>query len=804
MKRSRVWLRAGNEFSSATCLTWMVVALGLGCVSTHPSDEVPGSPNPSATGGATAGSPTLGELGPVSGVGGSGSVEEQPIGGFVGAAGTGGSSGQAPLPGVAACSATTANANGYCWGSVAIGGGGFVSGVVMSKLERNLIYARTDVGGAYRWEQATESWLPLTDWVAENQAGLLGIESIALDPAAPSRVYMLAGIDYFDGGKTAILSSDDYGSTFQVHEVTAQFTAHGNGPGRQSGERLAVDPENGAILYTGTRENGLFRSADRGATWARVAALDVTTTPNGNGVAFVLFDARAGVLAGATRTIYAGVSRAGQDNLYVSLDAGGSWAAVPGAPTTYAPQRAALGPNGELFITYGNGAGPGPSQTDAMDRGELWKLDVVGGAWTDITPLRGANNRAFGGISVDPSNPSRLLATTINTYQEQPWGYGDRIFLSTDGGASWANLIDENRMLMDTNGMPWIEDHAIHWAGSIELDPFDPERAFVTSGNGIFMTKNLSAQTSTWAFSARGLEETVPLDAVSIPGGALVSVIGDYDGFVHDDPTQSPQRGVHDPAMGTTSGLAVAALAPERLARAGREMYISADGAQTWSEVQKPTAQTGGRLAYSADGAVLLWAAGMAAYRTADQGVSWSPVAGIAFATNPTADNVNANKFYAYDRGAGAFYVSNDAGQSFAPAGAVPAGGSRRIRVAPGVEGDIWVPLNGEGLTRSVTSGSSFQRVAGVDTCRAIGFGAPAPNQAFPATYMWGAANGGPRGIYRSNDAGASWQRINDDTHQYGGPGNGDFVIGDANVYGRVYMSSVGRGLVMGEWVGAE
>ncbi len=40
--------------------------------------------------------------------------------------------------------------------------------------------------------------------------------------------------------------------------------------------------------------------------------------------------------------------------------------------------------------------------------------------------------------------------------------------------------------------------------------------------------------------------------------------------------------------------------------------------------------------------------------------------------------------------------------------------------------------------------------------------------------------------------------------HQYGGPGNGAFVQGDMNVFGRVYMSTVGRGLVYGEIIGAK
>jgi hypothetical protein len=168
----------------------------------------------------------------------------------------------------------------------------------------------------------------------------------------------------------------------------------------------------------------------------------------------------------------------------------------------------------------------------------------------------------------------------------------------------------------------------------------------------------------------------------------------------------------------------------------------------------------------------------------------------------PIADSVNPDKFYAYDRESGAFYVSLDGAVSFAPSVTLATQGARRIAAAPGVEGEVWVALEAGGLSRSTDSGSSFQNVAGVNSCRAIGFGAPAPGQNIPTTYIWGSVAAGPRGVYRSDDAGATWLRINDDAHEYGGPGNGELVIGDANTYGRVFMSTAGRGLVVGEWVG--
>ena len=53
---------------------------------------------------------------------------------------------------------------------------------------------------------------------------------------------------------------------------------------------------------------------------------------------------------------------------------------------------------------------------------------------------------------------------------------------------------------------------------------------------------------------------------------------------------------------------------------------------------------------------------------------------------------------------------------------------------------------------------------------------------------------------YRKNhtDIGKTWLRVDDDSHQYGGLGNGYFVKGDMNVFGRVYRSSPGRGIPFG------
>ncbi|WP_174348367.1 exo-alpha-sialidase [Massilia timonae] len=687
------------------------------------------------------------------------------------------------------------NGAGYVWDSVAIGGGGFVTAIVPSRSEPGIAYARTDVGGAYLWRATEGRWTPLLDWVGEDQTGLLGIDALAIDPDNAANVWLLAGIAYLNGGRTAILRSTDYGKSFDVVDVSAQFKTHGNGFGRQGGERLAVDPGPSKRLYLGSRRDGLFESADGGRSWQRNPALAVTTTPNDVGLNIVLPDP-ASVRQGRAQRLFVGVSRFGSvgPNLYRSDDAGATFVPVAGSPSGLMPQRAAFDGAGKLYITYANGAGPHPdkSGSEPIDRGQVWQYEIASGAWRNVTPV--GSNRPFAGISVDPRNPRRLVVSTINTFIAQGDARGDRVYLSNDGGANWVDVIARG-FRRDAAGVPWLEGHAIHWAGSVEFDPLDPRAVWVTSGNGVFRTPDIDATPATWTFTVKGLEETVPLGLVSLPGAPLVSAIGDYDGFVHDDPAR-PGR-IHQPEIGTTTGLDGAARRPGSMVRVGDAMLITRDGGDTWTRT--PTLQgKRGRVAMSSDGATLVHAPQGSAtlYRSADDGASWTPVAGLAGRDlRAVADPVNPKAFYAYDDKA--LMASVDGGASFAPRASLPPGGSRLIRALPGRDGDLWVALKDGGLVRSRDGGASFAPLAGVGYCGAVGFGKAAPGKREPTVYIWGSVKG-VRGVHRSLDLGRSWQRINDDAHQYGGPGDGHFIVGDMNRFGVVYMSTAGRGIVYG------
>lgn len=66
----------------------------------------------------------------------------------------------------------------FTFSQVAMGGGGFVSGVFATS-EQGLYYARTDVGGAYRYNKDTQKWESMSYDISEEDRGLLGIDGLA-------------------------------------------------------------------------------------------------------------------------------------------------------------------------------------------------------------------------------------------------------------------------------------------------------------------------------------------------------------------------------------------------------------------------------------------------------------------------------------------------------------------------------------------------------------------------------------------------------------------------------------------------
>ena len=738
----------------------------------------------------------------------------------------------------------------YTWKNVQIVGGGFVDGVIFHPTVPGVRYSRTDMGGAYRWNAAAHRWQPILDWVPYKDLNLMGIESIAVDPSDANRVYLACGT--YTNRRTpdgAILRSDDRGKTFQRTNVPFKFG--GNEDGRGNGERLAVDPHDGRILYLGTRHDGLWRSEDRGATWTRVASFpDVTeATPpmprrvpgetpeqrwrrmpvRSSGIIFVKFDSSSR-LKGAkatTQTIYVGVSLMNRPNLFVSHDGGASWREIAGEPTKYRPTRAALSIDGFLYVTYGNA--PGPSH---MTDGAVWKLNTHTGEWTDITPDRpvaGSKEFGYAAVSVDAHHPGTLI---VSTFGRPRAAGGEDIFRSTDGGTTWKPIFGGGGTY-DYSLAPYVEKTPIHWLFDIEIDPTNSDHAIFTTGYGGWETFDLTdvdrGKPTRWSILATGIEETVALDLDSPAQGAhLISAIGDYGGFVHwnlDRP--APEGSSAPPRFANTTGVASAALHPEAVVRVGisaehkpgENISYSIDAGRTWKPTPAaPTAESrAGFVAVSADGSTWLWTPEReSTYFTRDHGASWTATQGLPADLRVIADPADSHLFYAVTLADQTLYRSSDGGATFAaqhmmlpgeptvtatsPRGD-KRGGQDHIYAAPGRTGDLWLAAF-DGLYHALSpmpdegsGGVSFARLPGVEEIHAFGFGKAAPHESYPALYLAGTVHGQP-GIFRSNDEAGTWVRINDDQHQWG------LILqmtGDPRIYGRVYVGTHGRGVIFGD-----
>jgi hypothetical protein len=696
-------------------------------------------------------------------------------------------SGSAVIP-----STDTAAPGPYLWKNVVIKGGGFVSGIVMSPVLPGLVFARTDVGGAYRYDPTAHRWMAITDWVGHNDSNLLGIESIAADPVDPNRVYMAAGM-YLTAGNGAILSSTDMGQTWARNNISAPMG--GNADGRSMGERLAIDPNLTSTLYFGSRNAGLWTSGDFAQTWTKVSGFPTTSTGTEYGLTLVVFDPSSGAPGSPTPAIYVGVQGSTGTGLYRTTDAGVTWEAVAapssvGPATGMMPHHAVPDRCGNLYLAYNNGPGPNNITSSA-----IWQYSMPSGVWTNRSPP-GANGFGLGGIAADAAHPGTFLLTTIDR-----WGTDD-IYRTTNGGQKiprWVGI--GSAATRDVAGAAWVLGHTSlktpGWMGDVEIDPFDPAHALYITGGGIWSSYDVtSADTGAsthWTFDDDGLEETVVSDLVSPPTGApLLSAVGDISGFRHDDLDVSPPGGMFDGYVNTTS-LDFAEAAPDIFARVGSNGgSYSTDGGTTWTQFAAALggSKGSGSIAVSADGKTFLWAPQKAtpAY-SQDNGTTWTPCAGLNAGARVAADRVNPSKFYASDRNG--VYASTDGGASFVQTAASTSG---RPRPVFGIEGDVWV-ATGSGLFHSQDSAATFTQVAQVNTAGAVGFGMPAPGQSYPAVYLAGSV-GNVWGTYRSDDAGATWQRIDDPQHQFGWI---NCLTGDPRRYGRVYLGTGGRGILYGD-----
>jgi hypothetical protein len=743
--------------------------------------------------------------------------------------------------------AATPASQAYTWKNVAIGGGGFIPDIVFDTGAANIVYARTDIGGVYRWNQSSSSWTPLMDWVGQSNWGDMGAVSVAADPVNTNKVFAAVGMytNSWDPNNGSILRSSDQGNTWAA--TALPFKLGGNMPGRGMGERLAVDPNDDNVLYLGAPSGrGLWKSTDSGVTWSQVAAFpnvgnyvqDSTDTTgylsDDQGVTWVAFDKAAGTAGSPTKTIFVGVADL-QNTVYESTDGGATWSRVAGQPTGFLAHKGEVDPAGaDLYITTSTKGGPYDGSS-----GDVWKYALTTATWTQISPVPSSNTSGdyfgYSGLSIDQEHPNTIMVTGYSS-----WWPDTFIYRSTDGGATWKSAWNftsyPNRAdayTLNTSATPWltfgtstqepVESPKLGWmTEGLAIDPFNSNRMFFGTGATLFGTTNLTNWDSGTTFAIQpfvsGLEETAVNGLISPPTGApLLSALGDLDGFVHTSLTAVPASMYTSPNLSSGDSIDYAELSPSTIVRSGdidktqsananvNRVGFSTNGGSSWfqASTEPPNVTGGGQVAIAADASSVLWSPkGTGVYYSTTYGSSWTASTGIPAGAVIASDRVNPKRYYGYS--GGTFYVSNDGGATFTATAAtgLPSSGTVNIKAVAGTAGDVWVTggsSTSSGIWHSTNGGAGFTQLSSASAAINLGFGKSAAAGGYPALYAI-ATVGGVQGIFRSDDAGSTWTRINDNAHQWGNIGAA--ITGDPRIYGRVYVGTNGRGIMYGDIAG--
>lgn len=745
------------------------------------------------------------------------------------------------------------------WGTLKIGGAGFVSGIVTGQKE---MYLRTDVGGAYKYNYQTKQWDQLFGFLTDADRGLLSVKGIAIDPTDDDTVYFLCGCAYFSNARTVIFKTTDGGKTFTEADVTDMIQVHGNGDGRECIEPIAIDPDNTDTIYAGgdvtAGKSALIKSTDGGKTWTSVMGYDDLGL-FGNELAYPMW-VEDHIVRGTENTeynkqngigcihvedgkVYVGTSVTGETNIHVASVKDDKFTALStDLPTENYPLSITNDGQGNIFFTYIGGLDfKGAS-------GGAYKYNIKSGKVTKLS----VTDNAVGMIDVDKNDPNKMVARTCGMWSDQwyekEWtddsiAWGDHFFRSTDGGETWTDITpgqgetiygdgDPYKIFtslpMSTGGYDWIYGKACHWGSGILLDPRNSDRILLTSGNGVFACDNVwDEKDIQFYFQPDGVEEVVALDFVSVPGGAAYSAIGDYDGFVHNDTTSIPEQ--YKPNMGSTAAIAYCPQDPKVMIRIAEgdannqaTGYYTLDGGKEW----KPMKVASG-------GKACITKLGEGKYRfiksgkksgsleySDDFGQTWTSCLSVG-GSNPSymlvdpedpsiiyTSGVVYNEYWGsnpnkkepdFDECHYSMYVSHDYGETWEENPVCKydmcdhTGDPAYIK-----SGTVAMAAGWNGLYIITEEGKKAEKTD-VFYAKTIGYGAPEKKGGPNTLFIYGKPEeSDPEGIYRSTDEGKTWVLINTD-HIYGGTGNGNFIVGDMNEFGKVYMSTVGCGIVYGE-----
>ena len=627
------------------------------------------------------------------------------------------------------------------WEQCGWGGGGFYWSCAFHPAKEGVIYLGGDVGGVYKTEDGGQHWrfanVGLTNYA---------VYALAVDPHSPDTVYA--------GTEGGICKSTDAAAHWQLLEATAPKALNITSQRDKCVRNIAVDPTDSSVVYAGTADGRILKSADGGTSWAEVYKSAAAGTV-----------ATVAVCASNPKLVLA--ASTGQGVLR-STDAGANWQPVG---TAKSAQGVAIAPDGRVAYA-------------ACGKDDVLKSTDGGASWTatggGIDPKCSATD-----VALDPSDPSHVCFIGND-------GWNGFFYRSEDGGATWA--ASRTVTMNGQSGTAAGSTGPLSRPANLALDPVKPQNLYV-AGNWVPAISNDGGRS--WQESDRGADITVVTDirfcegrayATAMDEGLKVSEDGGanwrqlapwkYDVAVSGHEWQVSVR------PGPKGDHIVSTCSPWD--KSINETLVSDDGGRTFQVCTKglpdrrPTADTMWGQGYARalaadpsdpnvfylgiDGAPQEGQAAGGVFRSADGGLTWQSTAGqpgsrrmfYGLIVDPTDPK---RIFWGCCGNEGGLWRSEDSGAAWqrvlsqetwlfnatvSKSGVVYAGGHELWQSAD--HGATWKPL---------TNFSKSRQIVGLEIN-------PADENTIWLTMMgWGAEIDG--GIYKTSDGGKTWTDITGD-----------------------------------------
>lgn len=724
----------------------------------------------------------------------------------------------------------------YNYEQVPIGGGGYITGMQVHKKNGDIRYYRTDVGGAYRYDPNTNSLEQIIHFGTNN---LYSVSGIALHPTDENIVILAVGRNC-DSSANAILVSNNKASTWQQIIVPGDYGANiyfaGNG-GRNCGTNSDADRQGNCIALNPNNPNELFIGSRGTGLWK----LDLTTHQFTHlGVGVVPDD----VFPNSIRNIEFHPTQ--QNKLLIGYAGQGIYL---GDTATNTYEKISTDTDLESVIDLSISKDGDYAMVACRDKG-IYKCENFlssSRVWTKVLDTDTANG-GKGYLAVACSPHDNNTTVTIDS----KWAAFSTFKKTTDAGSSWTTSAGK----MKTNIYPYKTSGFGSNISEVAFHPTLKNTLFTTDWFSVYETTDWTLATILWSnANSRGHEEIVTSDLVAYPinsaGNFLTVGSADHSGFIYNDiseynyPTHDI-KSVTDDKTNIVKGAAYDysyfnpdyLYAVTMLDWTSNEVQLlkSTDGGSSFTRMSNFMETEGkANIAVSAtngNNIVALNESGV--YYSTDGGVTFNPSTnastnngtcatssyitskgtgntGSGMATSSvfysqkvlTADKVLGCVFYLYNRTNGNINVSTDGGETFflVNNSSLPAmslsSDQTRITSVPGMARNIWINFD-SGLYYSDNGGVNFIKLTNVQAAYTIAIGKQISGESYPSVFLYGVANDGEEGIYRSTDKGVTWKKINNESE---GELWGELrmLAADLNIEGRVYIGTSGKGVLYGD-----